>query len=44
MKRNMYGKQGYHYLQDVKFKDFSMTFEDLFKRIKLKCECFTHIF
>ena len=23
--------QGCHYLLDVKFKDFSMTFQDLFK-------------
>ena len=41
--------QGCHYLLDVKFKDFSMTFQDLFKEIQdllyqLKPERFTHFF
>ena len=40
-------KQACHYLLDVKFKDFSMTFRDLSKQIQdllyqLKPECFTH--
>ena len=26
--------KGFHYLLDVKFKDFSMTFQDLFKEIQ----------
>ena len=40
--------QGCHYLLDVKFKDFSMTFNDLFKQIQdlyqLKPERFKHFF
>ena len=41
--------QGCHYLLDVKFKDFSMTFQELFKEIQdllyqLKLERFTHCF
>ena len=39
--------QGCHCLLDVKFKDFSMTFQDLFKQTQdllyqLKPERFTH--
>ena len=45
----MFETQGCHYLLDVKFKDFSMTFQDLFKQIQdllyqLKAERFTHVF
>ena len=42
-------KQGCHYLLNVKFKDFSMTFQVLFKEIQdllyqLKPERLTHFF
>ena len=41
--------QGCHNLMDVKFKDFSMTFQDPFKQIqdllyRLELECFTFFF
>ena len=46
---NRYVTQGCHYLLNVKFKDFSMTFQVLFKEIQdllyqLKPERFTHFF
>ena len=45
----VYKYQGYHYLTDVESKDFSMTFQDFFGKIKdflyeLKLECNTHFF